>query len=127
MTVITALVISALGLISFPRLAPICAAVLLLIFAVLIVWNLAAGRRFPCNCFGDSGENISRWTLLRTSLLALVALMSSLLMPESEPAATTVMEAIVAAGILGSVLLIQTGLNLLPRNRIPYRTQEVTS
>lgn len=46
-------------------------------FAVVVLRSLAAGRRFPCYCFGGS-EEISAWSLFRAlGLLALALVVTS--------------------------------------------------
>ena len=52
------------------------AAVLLVLFSVLLAVNLARGRRPPCACFGSrSRAPISAWSLIRNAgLLALAAI-----------------------------------------------------
>lgn len=112
-------VFSALGIVPYPWLVPVSAAVLLLVFAMLLAWNLAVGRRFPCHCFGDSNENISWFTLARTTLLAFIAAMTAILIRQSEPSASTVLGAIVATGMLASVLLVQNCQEIRGWNRLP--------
>jgi len=48
-------------------------ALLLLVFTMAIAINLARGRRFACNCFGDSKMAIGPAALLRNSLLLVLA------------------------------------------------------
>jgi uncharacterized membrane protein YphA (DoxX/SURF4 family) len=57
-------------------LAAALAAVLLVLFSLLLAVNLARGRRPPCGCFGSrSREPISAWSLVRNlGLLALAAI-----------------------------------------------------
>ena len=64
-------VISA-ALIVAPPLGVFVSTMLLWLFVFIIARSLVAGRQFPCSCFGAAAP-LSRWTLVRTLLLALLA------------------------------------------------------
>lgn len=61
----------ALALGVLPRLTLLLTAGLLWLFVLLIARSLWVGERFACFCFGESDGELSRWTLARTTALAL--------------------------------------------------------
>lgn len=69
----------ALGFVFAPaNAAPFAvAACLLAVFAYFIARALAGGHRFACACFGDSHEELSRPTFIRTGLLFVVAVVAT--------------------------------------------------
>ncbi|MBX6765102.1 MAG: hypothetical protein IRY88_15705 [Rubrobacteraceae bacterium] len=97
------------------------AAALLWVFTLLIARSLWSGERFACFCFGDTDSVLSRWTLLRTSALALLAsTLAILALPTNsyrEPGAAPVLELVVAAAILGTVVLLGRVPDLWKWNR----------
>ncbi|WP_273844898.1 MauE/DoxX family redox-associated membrane protein [Rubrobacter calidifluminis] len=96
-------------------------AALLWVFALLIARSLWSGERFACFCFGDTDSMLSRWTLLRTGLLALLAsTLAATAAPVDAyrgPEAAPVLELVVAAAILGTVVLLGRVPDLWKWNR----------
>lgn len=56
-----------------PMPAGVIAAAVLWLFAVLIARATLSGAAFPCFCFGEADQVVSRVTLARTTALALLA------------------------------------------------------
>lgn len=56
-----------------PMPAGVIAAVVLWLFAGLIARAILSGAAFPCFCFGETDQVVSRSTLVRTTALALIA------------------------------------------------------
>jgi hypothetical protein len=97
---------------------------LLWLFVLLIARSLWSGKDFACFCFGEADSKLSRWTLIRTAALAMLA---SLLAVAPLPARayagftqTYVLQAVAAAGIVGAVVLGGQIPKLLRWNRDPY-------
>ena len=97
---------------------------LLWLFVLLIARSLWSGKNFACFCFGDAASKLSRWTLIRTAALAMLA---SLLAVAPLPtgvyasfAQTYVLQAVAAAAIVGAVVLGGQIPKLLRWNRDPY-------
>jgi hypothetical protein len=112
------------ALVLLPRLAILVAMVLLWFFVSLIARSLWDGRRFACFCFGDAEAPLSRWTLVRTTALALLATALALStahlgLPSSVQAAG--LEVIAAVALLGGVALVNHIRSLLSWNREPWR------
>ena len=64
------------GLILIPwtsRTASGAASLLFAVFAVLLLRALVRGERFACGCFGEDSRDLDGWTLVRASLLCVVA------------------------------------------------------
>ena len=119
----------ALALKVLPTFFLCVAAVLLWFFVLLIGRSLAAGERFACFCFGDDDSRLSRWTLLRTGALAVLAstLAGVLAFSPASPvvypgasAATEVLQAISALALLGIVALGSRIPKLVSWNSDPY-------
>ena len=103
------------------RFSIIVATLLLWIFASLIARSLWFGKRFACFCFGDRTSLLSRWTLTRTTILALLGLGIVLAEP---PLNTTnpeilriALQALTALALLAIALLSTHLSNLLNWNR----------
>lgn len=106
---------------AIPALAAFVAAPLLWLFVLLVGRRLQAGYRFPCACFGDAAELLSWWSLVRTTLLALMA--TGLILGDLPAlrAATveTLLEATTAFASLGTIVLIRGMAKLLTVSRRP--------
>jgi len=87
----------------------------LCLFTAVIARALQAGRRFPCMCFGDAQDTLSRATLFRTAgLLAMtiVLLLLNLTRSVVRPGeAELVMAGVIAVGSFAGTVL----LTLIPR------------
>ncbi len=95
---------------------------LLWIFVLLIAKSLISGREFSCFCFGDADTRLSRLTLVRTVLLALLASALAVApLPYASFAQTYLLQAISAAAFVGAIALGSQIPNLLRWNRDPYR------
>lgn len=83
------------------------ASALLWLFAYAIARQLAAGSTFPCFCFGDTSDVISRWTFVRAASLAAIATSLALAAPEVRTSDVRVLgvEAVVATAVLSCALL----------------------
>lgn len=81
------------------------AAVLLWLFALLIVRSLSKGDRFACLCFGNTEETVSRRALLRTLTLALLTTIVASDKPGRAQfwSRERLLEVVVASSILGVV------------------------
>jgi hypothetical protein len=111
----------AVALIVAPRFGGMIATVLLWFFVVLIARSLRAGGRFACFCFGDSNASLSRWTLIRTAALALLATDVAIAAPGvGAVGSDTLIQAVVAAGLLGTVALLGYLPRLLRLNADPF-------
>lgn len=112
-------VLLALGLALVPAVALFFAVPVLLLFTVLIARGLRAGEKFACFCFGESEDSLSRWTLARTAILALLATLLALGEPRlwrwngGEPW----LELVAAASLFGIVVLVRQFPPLLRWNR----------
>lgn len=97
---------------------------LLWLFVLLIARSLWSGGNFACFCFGDADSKLSRWTLIRTAALALLAsLLAVAPLPTGAYASfaqTYVLQAVAAAAIVGAVVLGGQIPKLLRWNRDPY-------
>lgn len=109
----------AIGLALWPGVAIFLAAPLLWFFTFLIARSLRGGDDFACFCFGESEGEISRWTLARTTALALLATIVALGSPRlwrwaaDEPW----LELVAAAALFGLVVLARQLPPLLRWNR----------
>jgi hypothetical protein len=118
----------AAGLLVAPRFGGVIATVLLWFFVVLIARSLRAGGDFACFCFGDSSAPLSRGTLARTAALALLATNQAIAAPGlGAIGADALIQAVVAAGLLGTVALLGYLPRLVRWNADPFgeRRQEV--
>ena len=97
---------------------------LLWLFVVLIARSLWSGKDFACFCFGDADSRLSRWTLIRTVALAVLASLLAVAPPPTGSyasfAETYILQAIAAAAIVGAVVLGGQIPKLLRWNRDPY-------
>lgn len=97
---------------------------LLWFFVLLIARGLLSGEDFACFCFGDSASRLSRLTLLRTGVLALLASMLAVSPPASGVYAdfsqTYLLQAIAAAAFIGTIVLVSQIPRLLRWNSDPY-------
>ncbi len=105
-----------------PLLVYTLAALLLWCFVVLITRSLASGKDFACFCFGTSDDRLSYLTLLRTVALALGATLLLYGGAMASPPVigldhNTLLQALIAAALLGSVVLLAIIPRLLTWNR----------
>lgn len=97
------------------------ASALLWLFALLILRSLRQGAHFSCFCFGEADGALSRWTLIRTMSLALLATTATLI--ASKGPATTLQasfdtaQPIAALALLGTFALLHDVPRLLRWNR----------
>jgi len=88
-------------------------------FSVLIARTLRMDRRFDCACFGSGGEELSRKSLTRASLLALMA-WACALAGSSGPALVIGDLVLVwcgAGALLGTLVLFMRSRELVPMSR----------
>lgn len=106
------LLAAALALGLLPRLTLALTAGLLWLFALLIARSLWAGMRFACFCFGEADDQLSFWTLARTSALALVASTAVITTPPTLAhtpwASASVLQALVGLALLSTIALVGT-------------------
>lgn len=84
------------------------ATILLWFFVVLIARQLLSGNRFACFCFGDADSPLSRWTLARTVVLAVLATVLAVLAPGTQTARELpvgALQAVAASALFGTALL----------------------
>lgn len=96
-------------------LAMTASALLLWLFAALIARSLLTGQRFACFCFGETDSELSTWSLLRTTGLAVVA---SIMVPaavRAQPGAGFAQRDVVQAIGGLSLLAIVTLVSRVPR------------
>jgi hypothetical protein len=102
-----------------PRITLLLSAMLLWLFTIVIARSLWRGETFACFCFGDADSKLSRWTLLRTSTLALLAT-SMIFAPVPAALAlglqTILLQAVIAWSLLGTIVLSSNALRLLRWN-----------
>jgi len=94
---------------------------LLWFFVLLIARSLWLGKDFSCFCFGDADSRLSRFTLVRTTALALLA--SALVVVPPRYAGfdqVYLLQAISAAALVGTIVLASRIPSLLRWNRDPY-------
>jgi hypothetical protein len=95
--------------------------VLLWVFTFLIARSLLAGERFACFCFGDAGQTLSRWTLVRTASLVVLASVPAVaagpLGAYRGSGADSVIEICVAVSSLGTIVLLSRVAELMRWNR----------
>jgi len=104
------LVLAALWAPSLQVPASVAALALLAVFCLLIARAVRHGAAFPCFCFGGSGDQLSRATLLRTATLATgagVAVVSSAVDTAAVAYGDRMAAAAVAAGVIGAVVLLR--------------------
>jgi hypothetical protein len=94
---------------------------LLWFFVLLIARSLWSGRDFSCFCFGDAGSRLSRLTLVRTAVLALLASALAVApLPYAGFDQTYLLQALCAAAFVGAVALGGQIPKLLRWNRDPH-------
>lgn len=97
---------------------------LLWLFVLLIARGLWLGKDFACFCFGDSDSRLSRWTLVRTAALAMLAsVLAFAPLPAGSYAGLTttyILQAVAAAAIVAMAVLGGQIPRLLRWNRDPY-------
>lgn len=101
---------------------PIIAA-LLWFFAFLIARSLRSGESFACFCFGDSDSKLSRWTLARTVMLALIAsaqVSAPTLAGYPMLSQTYLIQAVAAVALVGALVLLGWIPKLLSWNKDPF-------
>jgi len=98
---------------------------LLWLFVLLIAKSLWSGKDFACFCLGDADSRLSRLTLVRTTVLALLA---SVLAVAPLPAGTYagfsetyLLQAVSATAFVGAIVLGSQIPKLLRWNKDPYR------
>jgi len=94
---------------------------LLWFFVLLIARSLWLGKDFSCFCFGDADSRLSRFTLVRTIALALLA--SALALVPLRYAGfdqVYLLQAISAAAFVGAIVLASRIPKLLRWNKNPY-------
>ena len=94
---------------------------LLWFFVLLIARSLWLGKDFFCFCFGDADSRLSRFTLVRTIALALLA--SALALVPLRYAGfdqVYLLQAISAAAFVGAIVLASRIPKLLRWNKNPY-------
>ena len=95
---------------------------LLWFFVLLIAKSLFSGEDFSCFCFGDADTRLSRWTLVRTAALALLASVLVLApIPYAGLGQRYLLQALSAAAFVGAIALGGQISKLLRWNRDPYR------
>lgn len=112
-----------LGLNIGAQISRALAAILLWCFVFLIARSLHAGHQFACACFGNADDMLSRWTLARTTALAVLATLLSISVP---PALLpdhfdlhNLLYATAALSLLGIIVLASYVPRLLQWNRFP--------
>jgi Methylamine utilisation protein MauE len=111
-----ALITGALAVVVLPVTAG-----LLWFFVLLIARSLWLGKDFSCFCFGDADSRLSRFTLVRTIALALLA--TALAVVPLRYAGfdqTYLLQAVSAAALVGAIVLASRIPSLLRWNRDPY-------
>ena len=91
-------------------------AALLALFAFLIARSVRRGDRFPCACFGDGSEEISRRSLARTLAIGLVGLLplaATLTSADGFPSRDSLLAGVVGVGALSTAVLVAAGARLL--------------
>jgi len=94
---------------------------LLWFFVLLIARSLWLGKDFSCFCFGDADSRLSRFTLLRTIALAVLA--TALVVVPLRYAGFDqiyLLQALSAAALVGTIVLAGRIPSLLRWNRDPY-------
>ena len=94
---------------------------LLWLFVLLIARSLWLGKDFSCFCFGDGDSRLSRLTLVRTTVLALLAT-ALVAVPLRYAGIDQVylLQAVSAAALVGTIVLASRIPSLLRWNRDPY-------
>lgn len=109
----------ALLLITIPLQGLLATSGILWIFTGAIARSLLHGKRFACFCFGDNERPLSRVTLGRTSLLAILATLLLLCWRDTALLSADVSNAlalVIAGAMLGMSALIGTALSILRRD-----------
>ncbi|MCA9943289.1 MAG: hypothetical protein H6656_22075 [Ardenticatenaceae bacterium] len=106
-----------------PQLTLLLTAMLLWLFTIVIARSLWQGETFACFCFGDADSELSRWTLLRTGTLALLTtLITFAPVPgiSSLGFQSSLLQAIIAWSLLGTIVLISNVLRLARWSTNPF-------
>jgi len=90
-------------------------AVLLWLFSALIFRSVRLGARFECACFGQTGSELSVWTLARTVSLALLA--TSLSASSGPPegvrwSSSEFLQFAIAMSLLGAVMTVSNWIRI---------------
>lgn len=100
-------------------------AALLGAFAALIARSLLRRERFDCFCFGESGEGLSRLTLIRTTALAVMATALAFAADSNFSGSVLhqvdALQVVSAAALIGVLVLGSKLPRLLGWNRDPYQ------
>jgi hypothetical protein len=105
-----ALVLAALWVPGLQSPASIAALALFAFFCLLIARAVRRGAAFACFCFGGSGDQLTRQTLLRTSTLATgaaAAAVGSAIDTTAVASGDRLAAAVVSAGVVGAVVLLR--------------------
>jgi len=98
---------------------------LLWLFVLLIAKSLWSGKDFACFCLGDADSRLSRLTLVRTTVLALLASKLAVApLPTGTYAGfseTYLLQAVSATAFVGAIVLGSQIPKLLRWNKDPYR------
>jgi hypothetical protein len=101
------------------------AVALLWVFAALITRSLLRGERFDRFCFGESGEGLSRLTLIRTAGLAVMATALAFIVNSNFSGSALpqvgALQAVSAAALIGILVLGSKMPKLLRWNQDPYQ------
>lgn len=110
------------ALIVEPGPAGAVAAAVLWLFACMIVRALLSGAAFPCFCFGETDQFVSRMTLARTTMLALAATVLAWGARAGNVgiAGESLLQMAVAGAVLGLIVLGSRVPGLLRWNRDPF-------
>lgn len=112
----------------YPQLTLLLAAMLLWLFTIVIARSLWRGDTFACFCFGETDSELSRWTLLRTGTLALLAtLIASAPVPPTSGFQFSLLQAIIAWSLLGITVLGSNVLRLLRWGTNPFNQNTTDS
>ena len=117
----------ALALKIIPRLTLLFTTLLLIFFTLLIARSLWTGKDFACYCFAETDEKLSRWTLARTGVLALLAgTVAYVPIPPDlyRGFQVNVFLAVTAVSLLGTIALIAHMPRLIDWGRDSFKAEE---
>lgn len=121
---VAALVVLSLPAGAAPHAAALAVATALFgAFTVLLARSLRNGRQFPCRCFGSDDAPLSRFTLVRAGMLAVLAgllLAGALGLAPAADDAPLALAGVVAAALVMGVALLATLPRLLRWNDDPF-------
>lgn len=105
-----------------PRFAGATALALLASFIVVSGWAAFAGRKIPCNCFGQGATQLGGLTAVRAVLLAVPVAVYIWLQPLVESPGDT-LAAFVTAGTLAASLVLLASWSLNTRALLALRRE----